>query len=161
MLHTLKSKQLLHADIATVWSFMSTPKNLAVITPSSMKFEVISHEEELQHMYPGQIIEYYLKPVLGIKMHWVTEITHVAEQQFFVDEQRFGPYQFWHHKHSFKVVDHGVEMTDLLHYKIPFGVIGRIIDTMFVKKKIRAIFDYRHQKLEELFNKKIQSYNHK
>lgn len=155
MLHTLKTTQFFHADLATVWDFMSTPKNLARITPQSMGFEVLSKEEELQQMYPGQIIEYYVKPVLGIKLHWVTEITHVHPQEFFVDEQRFGPYQFWHHQHLFKAVNDGVEMTDLLHYKMPFGVIGKITNTLFVRKKIHDIFDYRYQKLEELFNSGI------
>jgi ligand-binding SRPBCC domain-containing protein len=152
MLHTLKTTQLLKADMDKVWSFMSSPRNLALITPESMAFEVISNEEELQQMYPGQVIEYYVKPVLGIKLHWVTEITHVTAQQFFVDEQRFGPYKFWHHKHSFRSVKEGVEMTDLLHYKLPAGFIGNMVNTLFVKKKIQEIFDYRHQKLEALFN---------
>lgn len=154
MLHTLQTTQFLKADIAQVWAFMSSPKNLALITPASMGFEVISDEKDLERMYAGQIIEYYVKPVLGIKMHWVTEITHVADQQFFVDEQRFGPYRMWHHKHAFKAVNNGVEMTDLLHYKMPLGGIGRLVNALFVKNKIREIFDYRYQKLEELFNQK-------
>lgn len=154
MLHTLKKIQFLRADMNTVWHFMSSPKNLALITPESMGFEVISNEEDLLRMYPGQLIEYYVKPVLGIKFHWVTEITQVVEQQFFIDEQRFGPYQFWHHQHSFKVVTGGVEMTDLLHYKMPLGVLGKMVNTLFVKKKIDEIFDYRYMKLEALFNQK-------
>ncbi len=154
MLHTFKTTQRLHTDIATLWAFMSSPKNLALITPDSMGFETLSNETELQHMHPGQIIEYYVKPLLGIKLYWVTEITHVVDQEFFVDEQRFGPYQFWHHKHFFKSVHDGVEMTDLLHYKIPFGFIGNMANSLFVKNKINEIFTYRHQKLEELFNKK-------
>lgn len=152
MLHTFTAKQFLHTDIPRIWAFMSNPQNLAVITPSYMNFEILSNKEDLQNMYPGQIIEYYVSPVLGIKMHWVTEITHVKENEFFVDEQRFGPYSFWHHKHYLKEVNGGVEMMDILHYQLPLGFIGRIVHTLFVKKKINQIFDYRYRKLEELFN---------
>ena len=152
MLHTLERKQLVQTDIPTLWAFMSSPMNLARITPSRMGFEILSNKEDLKNMYPGQLIEYYVKPVLGIKMHWVTEITHVKEHEFFVDEQRFGPYAFWHHKHYLKMQNNGVEMTDIVHYKLPLGSIGRLVNTIFVKKKITEIFDYRYKKLEELFN---------
>ena len=152
MLHTLKTTQFLKSDIGTVWDFMSSPANLAVITPPYMGFNIHSDREDIKHMYPGQIIEYTVTPVLGIKMQWVTEITHVLHHQYFVDEQRFGPYSFWHHKHFVKAVPGGVEMTDLLHYKIPFGFIGTTVNSLFIKHKIKEIFDYRFQKLEELFN---------
>src|SRR3954469_19056172 len=102
---------------------MSSPKNLAKITPAYMGFEILTDLKET-NMHAGQIIEYYVTPVAGIKLNWVTEITHVKEKEFFVDEQRKGPYAFWHHRHAFKEVPGGVEMTDLLHYKIPFGFIG-------------------------------------
>ena len=131
---------------------MSSPKNLARITPASMGFEIISAEGDIQQMVAGQIIEYYVKPVLGMKLHWVTEITHVVTHEFFVDEQRFGPYQFWHHRHSFKEVNGGVEMTDLLHYQLPFGWLGNLAHSLFVKNKIKEIFDFRYQKLEQLIN---------
>ena len=91
MLHTIKTSQFLKSDIKTVWEFMSSPKNLAVITPEYMGFKIINNTETGK-MYTGQIIEYYVKPVLNIKLHWVTEITHVTENEFFIDEQRFGPY---------------------------------------------------------------------
>jgi len=104
-------------------------------------------------MYPGQIIEYDVTPLMGINMHWVTEITHVVHHQYFVDEQRFGPYAFWHHKHFLKEIPGGVEMSDLLHYKVPFGILGTAVNSLFIKNKIKEIFDYRYNKLEELFNK--------
>ncbi len=153
MLHVKKTTQFLKADIETVWNFMSSPKNLSTITPSYMGFHIITNEEELNTMYAGQIIEYYVTPVLGIKIHWVTEITQAVHQQYFIDEQRFGPYSFWHHKHFLKQVDGGVEMTDIIHYKIPFGFLGKIMNSLFIKHKLNEIFDYRYQKLEELFNK--------
>jgi ligand-binding SRPBCC domain-containing protein len=136
----------------TVWEFMSSPKNLARITPDYMGFQILSDEEDLKEMYSGQLIEYYVTPVMGIKMHWVTEITHVQDKHYFVDEQRFGPYALWHHKHFLKEVPEGIEMTDIIHYKIPFGFIGRIANTLFIKKKVKEIFDHRYSILEELFN---------
>ena len=152
MLHTLKTKQLLRSDLNTVWEFMSSPGNLSKITPSYMGFDILSDTDDVGKMHQGQIIEYYVSPVYGIKMHWVTEITHVKTNEYFVDEQRFGPYKFWHHSHFLKQVEGGVEMTDILHYKLPFGFIGKIANALFVKKKITEIFNYRYSKLEELFN---------
>lgn len=153
MLHTLKTKQFLKSDMETVWDFMSSPNNLALITPSYMGFKIISEAEDTKKMYPGQIIEYYVTPVLGIKMHWTTEITHVENNVYFVDEQRFGPYAFWHHKHFVKAVPGGIEMTDILHYKVPFGFIGKIVNALFIKNKINEIFEFRYNKLEEKFNR--------
>ena len=152
MLHTLRTSQFIKSDINTVWEFMSSPKNLATITPEYMGFEILNSLHG-DNMYQGQIIEYYVKPILGIKLHWVTEITHVQKNDFFVDEQRFGPYSFWHHKHFIKEVDGGVEMNDLVHYKLPLGVLGKIGNTLFVKNQLKQVFDYRHKKIEELFNK--------
>lgn len=152
MLHTLKTTQFLKSDMDTVWQFMSSPHNLARITPEYMGFNIISDPSDSQKMYAGQIIEYYVSPVFGLKMHWVTEITHVVEHQYFVDEQRFGPYSIWHHKHFLKEVDDGIEMTDVLHYKAPFGILGKIANALFIKNKINEIFQFRHQKLETIFN---------
>jgi ligand-binding SRPBCC domain-containing protein len=104
-------------------------------------------------MYSGQIISYIVTPVLNIPMEWVTEISHVSEPHYFVDEQRFGPYAFWHLKHFFKEIEGGVEMTDTVHYKVPLGPIGDVVNALFVKNKLKEIFDYRYQKLESLFGK--------
>ncbi len=152
MPHTLKTSQFLKSDIDTVWQFMSFPGNLALITPPYMGFKIISDKDDAKKMYPGQIIEYYVTPLLGIKIHWVTEITHVMHHEYFVDEQRYGPYAFWHHKHFLKEVAGGIEMTDILHYKVPFGFIGKIVNSLYIKHKIKEIFDYRSNKLEQLFN---------
>ena len=102
-------------------------------------------------MYPGQIIEYKVKPVLGIPLYWMTEITHVEAEKYFVDEQRFGPYSLWHHQHHFRSIQGGVEMTDIVHYKIPFGILGDWGNAMFVRKELKYIFDYRHKAVEENF----------
>lgn len=151
MLHQLQTTQFIKSDIATVWEFMSSPKNLATITPSYMQFEILSDLGD-QKMYAGQIIEYFVRPVLGIKMHWVTEITQVKENEYFVDEQRFGPYAFWHHKHFLKETKGGVEMYDLIHYQLPLGLIGKIGNSLFVKKQVQEVFDYRYQVIEKKFN---------
>jgi len=147
-LHQLHRRQLLPVSIAQAWAFLCDPANLAAITPPSMGFKTLSGAE--RGMYPGQIIDYEITPLLGIKMSWVTEITHVADG-YFVDEQRFGPYAFWHHKHFLKEIDGGVEMEDLLHYAMPFGPIGELIHSLMVRRKLEEIFAFREQKLIELF----------
>jgi ligand-binding SRPBCC domain-containing protein len=107
----------------------------------------------LAKMYPGQIIEYTVKPVLGIPLYWMTEITHVEPEKYFVDEQRFGPYTMWHHQHHFKAVDGGVEMTDIVHYKLPLWILGDIAHAIFVKKQLQQIFDYRFTAADKFFGK--------
>lgn len=154
MLYQIRTKQFLKIDLKTAWDFISSPKNLATITPSYMGFVIKSPPEDIEKMYAGQIIEYDVTPLLGIKMRWVTEITYVEPGHYFVDIQRFGPYALWHHKHFLKEVPGGVEVTDLIHYKPPFGLLGRLAHALFIKKQLKTVFDYRHQKLETLFNQK-------
>ena len=105
-------------------------------------------------MYPGQVIEYKVHPILGIPLYWMTEITHVVQHKYFVDEQRFGPYELWHHQHHFKEVPGGVEMTDHVHYKLPFWFLGDIANVLFVKKQLKGIFDYRFKKVVEMFGER-------
>lgn len=119
-----------------------------------MGFHILTDEEDIKTAYSGQIIEYTVSPVLGIKMYWLTEITHLVEKKYFVDEQRFGPYSFWHHQHFIKEVEGGVEMIDIIHYKLPLGILGRIANALFVKKQLAEIFNYRYEKLEVLYNNK-------
>jgi ligand-binding SRPBCC domain-containing protein len=137
-----------------VWDFISSPENLALITPAFMKFEIIGDIAGVSKMYPGQIIEYFVRPLAGIKMHWVTEITYVKEKEYFVDQQMKGPYQLWHHKHFLKKVDGGVEMIDIVHYIAPFGFLGELANTLFIEKQLKTIFDYRFKKIEEIFSNK-------
>ena len=131
------------------WDFLSDPNNLKTITPDYMGFEILSGAEK--KMYAGQIIQYIVTPVMGIPTKWVTEITHVKEGEYFVDEQRFGPYALWHHKHFIRPIENGVEMEDIIDYKIPFGTLGRLAHLIIVKPKLNEIFDYRQKKLIELF----------
>lgn len=150
MLHTIKRTQLIKSTLEDVWNFISNPNNLASITPPDMNFQVLS-EATGEKMYPGQIIEYRVSPLLGLNLHWVTEITHVKEKAYFVDEQHFGPYRFWHHQHFLKATDQGVEMQDIVHYKLSGGFFGQLAHALFVKKKLEYIFDYRYDKLNEMF----------
>jgi ligand-binding SRPBCC domain-containing protein len=150
-MYQLKTKQIIPTDLETCWNFFSSPKNLKIITPEYMGFEVLFEIPE--KMYAGLMIEYEVKPLLGIPMKWITEITHVDEMKFFVDEQRKGPYRIWHHEHHFKQVENGIEMTDIVSYEIPFGVLGKIAQPLIVKNKLNQIFDYRFQKVEEIFGK--------
>jgi len=131
------------------WDFFSSPKNLKTITPDYMGFEVLVDIPE--KMYAGLMIEYEVKPILGFPIKWITEITHVDEMKFFVDEQRKGPYKIWHHEHHFKQVQNGIEMTDIVSYEIPLGILGRLAHPLLVKNKLNQIFDYRFKKVEEIF----------
>jgi ligand-binding SRPBCC domain-containing protein len=117
--YSLKTVQKIPVSINVAWDFFSNPKNLADITPGNMGFHIISKHHG-EKMYPGQLIEYTVKPVFNIRVYWMTEITHVEDRKFFVDEQRFGPYSLWHHQHHFTSIEGGVEMTDIVHYKLPF-----------------------------------------
>lgn len=132
------------------WEFFSSPRNLQKITPPYMKFKVIN-DTFSDNMYEGQIIEYTVRPLLGIPLYWMTEITHVRDKKYFIDEQRFGPYALWHHQHHFKEVVEGVEMTDFLHYKVPLYALGKLVNKLVVRKQVEKIFDYRYRKVEELF----------
>lgn len=146
---TIHKKQKLPISKQIAWKFLSQPKNLKTITPNYMGFHIVSGAD--RPMYAGQIIEYLVTPVLGIKTKWVTEITHVVNNEYFVDEQRFGPYALWHHKHFIKEIENGIEMEDIIHYKLPFGFIGRLLHPILVKPKLEEIFKYRAEKLEEIF----------
>ena len=148
-IYTLHKKQRLPISVQQAWDFLSNPKNLKTITPDYMGFNILSGAD--RPMFAGQIIQYIVTPVLGIKTKWVTEISHVVDKKYFVDEQRFGPYALWHHKHFIKEVDGGVEMEDIIDYKLPFGILGQLVHPILVKPKLEEIFNYRAKKLEELF----------
>jgi len=147
----LHKKQNLPITVEQAWEFLSNPANLKTITPDYMSFDILSGAD--RPIFSGQIIQYIVTPVLGIKTKWVTEITHVKDKEYFVDEQRFGPYALWHHKHFIKEIDGGVEMEDIIDYKVPLGCLGQLVQPFFVKPKLEEIFNYRTQKLEALFGK--------
>lgn len=143
--------QKIPLPLKDAWDFFSTPANLARITPGDMAFTITSDQETIRDMYPGMIITYKVSPIAGIKLNWMTEITHVTEKKYFVDEQRFGPYKFWHHQHHFKSIEGGTEMSDILTYGLPYGIFGRMANKIFVANKLRQIFKFRKQKIIELF----------
>ncbi len=116
-----------------------------------MAFTVTSDPGQLKTMYPGMLITYKVSPVLNIKLNWMTEITHIEEEKYFIDEQRFGPYKFWHHQHHFEKIEGGTLMNDILTYGLPFGPIGVLANTLFVGKKVQEIFEFRRKKVIELF----------
>ena len=150
--YSISTIQKMPITIEQAWNFFSRPDNLKDITPPHMGF-VIKSKHHGEKMYAGQIIEYIVKPLFGIPLYWMTEITHVADKKYFIDEQRFGPYTLWHHQHHFKEILGGVEMTDIVHYKLPLGFLGDITKVLFVKKQLQGIFDYRTKKVEEMFGK--------
>lgn len=146
----IKQNQFLPISLEEAWNFFATPKNLNEVTPNDLTFEITSELPE--KMYEGLIITYRIRPMLNIPLNWCTEITHIRENEFFVDEQRKGPYNIWHHEHHFKSVEGGVMMTDIVHYDIGKSILGWIAGKLFVDKKVREIFEYRYKTLETYFN---------
>lgn len=146
----LHQKQEINASMEDVWDFISSPKNLKEITPEYMGFDIITPNLP-NTMYPGMIIGYEVKPVLGIATKWVTEITQVEEGKFFVDEQRVGPYKMWHHQHHIEPIESGVLMTDIVTYQPPFGLIGNLANSLFISNKLKEIFSFRTQAIINRF----------
>lgn len=144
--------QKIPASIEQVWDFISSPNNLKEITPAYMGFEITSGGLP-EKMYPGMIISYKVSPLLGIKMTWVTEITIVENHRYFVDEQRMGPYAMWHHQHKIEAIEGGVLMTDIVSYQPPFGFLGAIANALFIRGKLKEIFDFRTLAVEKKFGK--------
>jgi ligand-binding SRPBCC domain-containing protein len=151
--YRLQRVQVLPVKIAEAWAFFSSAENLKAITPPHLGFNIISTQYG-DTMYAGQLIEYIVKPAQGIPVYWMTEITHFRPMLYFIDEQRMGPYSFWHHEHHFKEVEEGVEMTDIVHYKVPFWFLGGIVNSLFVRSSLKKIFDYREQVTDNIFRKK-------
>ncbi|MBL7872942.1 MAG: SRPBCC family protein [Cyclobacteriaceae bacterium] len=151
-IYNLQRKQVLPISLDDAWDFFSNPKNLSKITPGEMGFD-IQYISGGNKTYPGQIITYKIKILGGVRVTWVTEITHVGDKNYFVDEQRFGPYALWHHQHHFSTTDAGVEMIDEVNYAIPFGLIGQLAHWLFVERQVNAIFDHRYNVLETYFAK--------
>lgn len=148
-LYTIQTKQKLPITVNEAWNFFSDPHNLKRITPDDMGFEIISGAD--REMYGGQLIKYNVTPIANFKLKWVTKITNVQKPHFFVDEQLYGPYALWHHKHFIHEIPNGVLMEDIVDYKVPFGIIGRLVHPILVKPKLDQIFEYRRQALLDMF----------
>ncbi|UFS70992.1 SRPBCC family protein [Geomonas sp. RF6] len=145
----LERIQRLTMSLGDAWTFFSDPANLPVITPPELGFTMAGPLPP--RMHPGMIASYTVTPFGLIRLGWITEITHVEEPHFFVDEQRFGPYRFWHHQHHMREVPGGVEMHDIVHYILPFAPFSRIIAGQ-VAKQLDTIFDFRHKTLQKMFS---------
>lgn len=148
--YSFEITQFIPASREDVWEFISSPRNLKEITPPYMGFDITSGDLP-EKIYPGLIISYRVSPVWGIKTTWVTEISQVKHLEYFVDEQRAGPYRFWHHQHHLRAEGGGVFMTDIISYSPPLGILGAIANACFVRRQLRNIFDYRQKRMAEIF----------
>ena len=148
-IYTLHKTQKLPISVDEAWEFLSDPKNLKIITPAKMSFDIISGAD--RPIYAGQILQYKVTPIMGIRTKWVSEIKSIVPKKYFVDEQLYGPYSLWHHKHFIREIEGGVEMEDIIDYKIPLGILGQMIHPLLVKPRLEEIFNYRQKKLVELF----------
>ncbi len=150
--YQFETKQVINQPLEEIWNFISNPANLKRITPSSMGFNITSKNLP-EKMYQGMIISYLVKPLFGIETQWVTEITHVKENEYFVDEQRVGPYKIWHHQHRLQATDKGTLMSDIISYAPPFSILGDIANQLIIKNKLKEIFDFREKALIEIYGK--------
>lgn len=150
-IHVLERKLEVPITLNEAWDFFSNPGNLTDITPPRLGFRMTS--EAPGRIYPGLMLTYTVSPFLGLPVDWVTEITHVREPEFFVDDQRLGPYRLWHHEHRFEEIEGGVEVRDLVHYALPLGPLGEIAHELMVKKQLRDIFEYRSEYLTRKFGR--------
>ncbi len=148
-IHLLTRKQFIPISLEQAWPFFSTPRNLEAITPGFLNFRITSAVAE--EIYSGLIITYQISAVAGVPMTWVTEIKHVVPLHRFVDEQRIGPFRFWFHEHRFEAVPGGIEMTDIVHYVMPWSWLGELVHAVFIRRRLNAIFDFRHDYIANLW----------
>ena len=148
-LHRLQTVQRLPISLDEAWDFFSSPRNLRFITPPWLDFRITNEVPE--RMHTGAIITYTIRPMFGLPVGWVTEITHLDPPHFFVDEQRFGPYRLWHHQHFFRPIEGGIEAEDIVHYALPFGPLGSLVHRLTVHRRVQDIFAYRREVLTERF----------
>lgn len=148
-IYTLHKKQKLPISLDQAWEFLCNPTNLEKLTPNDMGMQIISEAD--RPMYAGQLLQYRVTPLPGFKTKWVSEITQYEDKKYFVDVQLYGPYALWHHKHFVHEIEGGVEMEDIIDYKVPLGFLGRLAHPFLVKPKLKSIFNYRKEQLEKLF----------
>ena len=148
--YQFERQQKINATKEEVWDFISSPANLKKITPSYMGFDITSKNTE-DKMYEGMLISYIVKPMFNIKTNWLTEITHIKDGFFFIDEQRMGPYKMWHHQHFIEEIPNGVLMKDIVSYIPPFGLLGAIANKLIIRSKLEQIFAFRKEALEKKY----------
>jgi len=151
-IYHLRREQFLPVSIDKAWGFFSSPGNLSDITPPGMGFTILSQFTG-EPIHTGMKIDYIVKPLLNIPLKWTTEITWVMEPYTFIDKQAKGPYALWEHTHTFSEVPGGVRMVDEVLYAMPLGILGRLVHFLVVNKKLKDIFDFRRDKLLQLFGK--------
>ena len=149
MIHYLTREQIIPATLEQVWDYFSDPRNLDEMTPPDMRFRILT--APLPRMYEGQIVEYRVEFIRGLPALWLTEIAHVREPRYFVDEQRIGPYRFWYHEHKFEPVAGGTRMSDQVTYSIGFGPLGDLLNAIWIGRRLKQIFDFRAEKIRQLF----------
>ena len=149
-IYSLETKQIIDRPIEEIWSFFTNPKNLNQLTPSDMNFKILSGNSD--DFYEGKIISYSVNPFKFYNIKWVTEITKIKKNDFFIDEQRFGPYKMWHHEHHFiKNNDNTTTIYDKVIYKLPYGIIGKLSHKLFIKKRLLEIFNFRKKTIKKLY----------
>ncbi len=148
-MYSILYRQIIPRPIEQTWDFFSNPANLKLLTPAGMKFELMN--ESIDEMYEGIVLGYTLAPLAGIKLSWYSEITKIEAKKYFIDQQLKGPFKIWHHQHHFRETDSGTEVTDLVHYELPLGFIGKLFHPLFVERRVKDMFEYRYQKARELF----------
>ena len=146
----LNTEQVINAGIEDVWEFFSSPHNLCRITPPEMNFKITGTDTD-KKSYAGQIITYSVTPIGGIKFNWVTEITQLVKYEFFTDEQRLGPYKFWHHRHLFRSEGENTVMNDIVTFKVGGWLPGKLISRLIIEPRVRNIFEFRGKKIDEIF----------
>ena len=149
MVHHLYQEQVIPAPVEKVWAYFCDPKNLNEITPPDMNFEILKGGDV--EMFDGQLIEYRVEFMRGIRSLWLTEIAHVRDGEYFVDEQRVGPYRFWYHEHIFEKTAIGTKMTDRVTYVVPFGILGDMVNSFWIAKRLDQIFEFRRRKIIQIF----------
>ena len=148
-MYTLIANQHLPISREEVWEFLSNPAQLESITSGNLSFQALDPLPKA--MYEGMIIRYQIQPFLNIRTQWITEITHIEEGKRFIDEQRFGPFRFWHHEHHLFEKDGGSEIQDIVQYVMPFSIFGRVAHHLYIRKMLEDIFSYRKQQVESFF----------
>jgi len=148
-IYTLHKKQKLPISLDQAWEFLCNPANLEKLTPKDMGMQIISGMD--RPMYAGQLLQYRVRPLPFFKTKWVSEITQYEHKKYFVDLQLYGPYELWHHKHFVHEIEGGIEMEDIIDYKIPLGFLGQLLHPFLVKPKLESIFNYRKEQMEKRF----------
>ena len=138
----LERRQVVAGRLSDVFSFFKDPRNLEAITPPWLRFRV--HSSTTETVERGTEIDYRLRWHV-VPMRWRSRISEYEENRTFVDEMLRGPYAFWRHRHDFAEVATGIEIVDVVEYRLPFGLIGRLAHASVVRSQLEAIFDFRQE----------------